>query len=124
MKNNGIQLPVTLRLQVNDPAQWRTNVEMNEDSNITLSQWYAGRVTRSTSLTTNVEITDNKGNIKTVFVGYSCFESGMSEAESLVDASVMSTREWEYINGLMAEESERHRSVMKELTDKLMSISH
>lgn len=124
MKDNRVQLPVTLKFQVNDPVQWRTNVKMNEDSNITLSQWYAGRVTRSTGLTTDVEITDNKGNIKTVFVGYSCYESGMAEAESLVDTAVMSTREWEYINGLMAEESERHRGVMKELTDKLMSISH
>jgi hypothetical protein len=124
MKDNCVQLPVTLKFQVNDPVQWRTNVEMTEASNITLSQWYAGRVTRSTGLTTNVDITDNKGNIKTVFVGYSCYESGMAEAESLVDAAVMSTRKWEYINGLMAEESERHRAAMKVLTDQLLSISH
>lgn len=122
MSNTAAQLPVTKEFQINDPVRWRTNVPMLDSCNITTSQWYVGRVTRSTGNSTDVEITEDKGNRSSVSAGYNCFENGMSEVESLIDPATMAARKREHINGLIDQENVRHENSITELTNMLLSI--
>lgn len=121
--SNNFRFPKEKEFLVNDEVKWRTLMPMKDSWNITTGKWYEGRITRSTPLSTSVDITDDKGNILNAQVSYDAAGAGMADVESLVVPGIMAGRKRDYISGLMADENKRHNKVQDELFEMLQSVS-